>query len=196
MTKKRYIVQCIIMRIIKRYTNRRLYDAKTSQTIHLEDIAEFIQNGEEIKAIDNTTGKDITSKVLAQTFLKIITSDKSEDFQVFLLSSLIKEFKSNLPNFLSRLIQGGIGTEFLTPEKLAKIIENFIGKGDLAIQEKEIYLQKLIGGLNLQQENIQKLLKKLLNTQKKIEKIEISSPRDKKIIENHVLENGNNDSSP
>ncbi len=183
------------MRIIKRYTNRRLYDAKTSQTIHLEDIAEFIQNGEEIKAIDNTTGKDITSKVLAQTFLKIITTDKSEDFQVFLLSSLIKEFKSNLPNFLSRLIQGGIGTEFLTIEKLSKIIENFIGKGDLAIQEKEKYLKKLIGGLNLQQENIQKLIKKLLNTQKEIEKIEISSPRDKKKMENHILENRNKDSS-
>ncbi len=77
------------MRIIKRYSNRRLYDAFCSQLIHLEDIADFIQKGEEVKVIDNTTGKDITSKVLAQAFLRLVTKNKSEDFKVFLFSSLI-----------------------------------------------------------------------------------------------------------
>ncbi|GIX41893.1 MAG: polyhydroxyalkanoate synthesis repressor PhaR [Leptospiraceae bacterium] len=157
------------MRIIKRYSNRRLYDAKSSQVIHLEDIAEYIKQGEEIKVIDNATGEDITSKVLAQTFLKLVTRNKSEDFKVFLFSSLIREIKENLSNFLVRLIQGGIGTELLSPERLTKIVEEFIGKGDLEIHEKEKYLKEIIIKMNLQQEKILELLsKKLLNENKEI----------------------------
>jgi polyhydroxyalkanoate synthesis repressor PhaR len=147
------------MRIIKRYSNRRLYDAFSSQLIHLEDIADFIQKGEEVKVIDNTTGKDITSKVLAQAFLRLVTKNKSEDFKVFLFSSLIREIKENLSNFLIRLIQGGIGTELLNPERLTKIVEEFIGKGDLEIHEKDEYLKKVIYRLNVNQDKLFELLK-------------------------------------
>jgi polyhydroxyalkanoate synthesis repressor PhaR len=158
------------MRIIKRYSNRRLYDAYSSQVIHLEDIAEFIQSGEDIKIIDNTSGKDITSKVLAQTFLKLVTKDKSEDFKVFLFSSLIREIKENLSLFLIRLIQGGIGTEFLNTERISKIVEEFIGKGELELHEKEEYLNKVLIQLNFQKDKIQKLLRdKLLKEKNNID---------------------------
>ena len=42
---------------IKRYANRRLYDAETSKTITLEDVADCIKNGYDVKVIDFYPGR-------------------------------------------------------------------------------------------------------------------------------------------
>ncbi len=47
-------------RIIKRYQNRKLYDTHKSCYVTLEEIAEIIRDGNEIKVLDNKTKKDIT----------------------------------------------------------------------------------------------------------------------------------------
>ncbi len=158
------------MRLIKRYNNRRYYDATSSKSIHLEDIASYLVDGEDIKIIDKSSGKDITSKVLAQTFIKIVTNNKSDDFKKFLFSSLIREVKTDISKFLLRLIQGGIGTELLSVEKITSIVEDFIGKGELKIQDKDKYLNEIASQLKLQKENFEEILfHKLLKSQPYIE---------------------------
>lgn len=147
------------MRIIKRYSNRRFYDTKYKKMIHLEDIANYLKNGEDLRIIDTSkSNEDITDKVLAQTFLKLATKNKNKDFIIFLFSSLIREIQSNLPKFLYRLMQGGIGTELLTTEKLIKIIQTFIDIGELNIYEQNEYIKKLFSNLSSNQEQIKKLL--------------------------------------
>lgn len=135
------------MYVIKKYNNRRLYDSNLKTTITLDTILEYILRGKEIVVIDNRTGKDVTVQVLSRTFLKLISRNKSEDFVKFLFFSLIREFQSNPANFLSRLIQAGIGTEYLNTEKLYRIVEEFTGKGELTVHEKESYFQTLLNQL-------------------------------------------------
>ena len=53
-------------RIIKRYANRKLYDTQHSRYVTLEQIAEMIRNGDEVKIVDNKTKEDLTSVTLAQ----------------------------------------------------------------------------------------------------------------------------------
>lgn len=48
------------VRIIKRYQNRKLYDTFQSCYVTLEEIAQIIREGNEIKVIDNKTKNDIT----------------------------------------------------------------------------------------------------------------------------------------
>lgn len=57
-------------RIIKRYSNRKLYDTRDSRYITLEQIKEMIREGDEIKIIDNKTKEDLTSITLAQIILE------------------------------------------------------------------------------------------------------------------------------
>ena len=52
--------------IIKRYSNRKLYDTSDSCYVTLEDIADMIRQGEDIQVIENNTKQDITSTTLAQ----------------------------------------------------------------------------------------------------------------------------------
>ncbi len=53
-------------KIIKRYTNRKLYDTVESRYVTLDEIAEMVKAGGEVKIIDNRTKEDLTSVTLAQ----------------------------------------------------------------------------------------------------------------------------------
>jgi polyhydroxyalkanoate synthesis repressor PhaR len=52
-------------RVIKRYSNRKLYDTKGSQYVTLLQIADMVRAGEEVQIIDNSTKEDKTEVTLA-----------------------------------------------------------------------------------------------------------------------------------
>jgi polyhydroxyalkanoate synthesis repressor PhaR len=56
--------------VIKRYANRKLYDPRQSRYITLDEIAELIDAGEEVRIIDNKTKEDITRVTLAQVLVE------------------------------------------------------------------------------------------------------------------------------
>lgn len=56
--------------VVKRYSNRRLYDTDASRYVTLEEVAERIRRGEEIQFVDAPTGVDITHGFLAQIVLE------------------------------------------------------------------------------------------------------------------------------
>ncbi len=53
-------------KVIKRYTNRKLYDTVESRYVTLDEIAQMIKGGAEVKIVDNRTKEDLTSVTLAQ----------------------------------------------------------------------------------------------------------------------------------
>src|SRR5574337_740742 len=53
-------------KIIKRYTNRKLYDTVESRYVTLDEIAQMVKAGTEVKILDNRTKEDLTSVTLAQ----------------------------------------------------------------------------------------------------------------------------------
>ena len=57
-------------RIVKRYANRKLYDTQRSRYVTLEQIAEMIRSGEDVKIVDNNSKEDLTSITLAQIILE------------------------------------------------------------------------------------------------------------------------------
>ena len=56
--------------VIKRYSNRKLYDTQESRYVTLEEIEEMIRGGKEISVVDASTGEDLTSVTLAQIILE------------------------------------------------------------------------------------------------------------------------------
>lgn len=56
-------------RLIRRYENRKLYDATAGRYVAIEDIARLIAAGKDVHVEDRRTGEDITSVVLAQVIL-------------------------------------------------------------------------------------------------------------------------------
>lgn len=64
-------------RIIKRYANRKLYDTQHSRYVTLEQIAEMIRHGDDVKIIDNRSKDDLTSVTLAQIIFEEEKKQKS-----------------------------------------------------------------------------------------------------------------------
>ena len=53
-------------RLIRKYSNRRLYDTGGSRHVTLEDLRQLIVAGEKIKVVDDKSGEDLTRSVLLQ----------------------------------------------------------------------------------------------------------------------------------
>ena len=75
-----------MIRLIKRYESRKLYDTEESRYVSLEEIAGWVRGGQEIQVIDNATAADVTSQTLTQIIL-----DEGRRGTSFLPSDLLHE---------------------------------------------------------------------------------------------------------
>jgi len=56
--------------LLKKYTNRRLYDTEKSIYVTLDYVTEVIRNGRKIRVIDTKTKEDVTAAILTQIILE------------------------------------------------------------------------------------------------------------------------------
>jgi polyhydroxyalkanoate synthesis repressor PhaR len=59
-----------MIRLIKRYESRKLYDTEESRYVSLEEIAAWVRAGQEVKVVDNGSSADVTSQTLTQVILE------------------------------------------------------------------------------------------------------------------------------
>ena len=92
-------------RVIKRYSNRKLYDTTDSRYVTLQQIGEMVRRGDDVQIIDNKTKEDKTEVTLAL----IISEDlknKPRSVPLGTLRTLIQERGEKV---LSSLREGPLG---------------------------------------------------------------------------------------
>jgi polyhydroxyalkanoate synthesis repressor PhaR len=52
--------------VVKKYSNRKLYDTYTRRYVTLDVIADLLREGHEVQVVDRSTGADITAVTLSQ----------------------------------------------------------------------------------------------------------------------------------
>jgi polyhydroxyalkanoate synthesis repressor PhaR len=96
-------------RLIKKYANRRLYDASQSRHITLDDIRTMVVAGEQVKVIEDKTNEDITRLILLQ-----VMADQEQFgrpiLSTALLESLIRFYGNSLQGFLSAYLEKSVET--------------------------------------------------------------------------------------
>jgi len=129
-------------RVIKRYSNRKLYDTKDSRYVTLLQIAEMVRGGEEVQIIDNNTKEDLTEVTLAQIIYEEQKQKASSSRAVPLqtLKDLIHQRTEKVLSDLregpiGRLIPGSVKSEPPTGTAKATIAETPMAKA--AADEKE-----------------------------------------------------------
>jgi polyhydroxyalkanoate synthesis repressor PhaR len=91
--------------VIKRYSNRKLYDTKDSRYVTLLQIAEMVRGGEEVQIIDNNTKDDLTEVTLAQ----IIYEEQKAHSRSVPLQTLKELIHTRTEKVLADLREGPIG---------------------------------------------------------------------------------------
>ena len=117
-------------RLIKKYANRRLYDASQSRHVTLEDIREFIVQGEKITVVEDKSGEDITRLILLQViaeqeqFGKPILSSQ-------LLESIIRFYGNGMQEFMSRYLEKSVETFTRQQESLQAQISKLMANAPM-----------------------------------------------------------------
>jgi polyhydroxyalkanoate synthesis repressor PhaR len=56
--------------LIRKYSDRRLYDTGASRYVKLDDIARMVREGADVRVVDGRSGKDITSTIFTQIIVE------------------------------------------------------------------------------------------------------------------------------
>src|SRR5205814_8852508 len=86
---------------IRKYPNRRYYDATHSRHLTLDEIRSLIQQGYDIRVLDARTSADITAQVLTQLILELDTT-KLDSLPVPLLVRLIRMNDQLVKDFIEK----------------------------------------------------------------------------------------------
>jgi len=92
-------------RIVKRYSNRKLYDTRESRYVTLLQIAEMVRAGEEVQIIDNATKDDLTEVTLAQ----IIYEEQKQHSRSVPLQTLRDLIHQRGEKLMTQLREGPLG---------------------------------------------------------------------------------------
>jgi polyhydroxyalkanoate synthesis repressor PhaR len=74
--------------VIKKYENRRLYDTTNSRYVNLEEVAQLLQQGNDVQVIDAGSGEDITRLILTQIIVEDAKTPESS-FPLDLLRQMV-----------------------------------------------------------------------------------------------------------
>ena len=86
--------------LIRKYSDRRLYDTGASRYVKLDDIARLVREGIDVKVVDARTGKDLTSMTLTQIIVEGARGRESA-LPLQLLQQLVRASDRATHEFLS-----------------------------------------------------------------------------------------------
>ena len=159
------------VRLIKRYSNRRLYDVESSRTITQTELAAMIRNGVEVKIVDSSSEEDITLEVLGRVLVNETSSwnDLTESQELF--RQLIISGGDKSMSVLKNTVLASIGAFEVTKAKAEKIIDELIKKGELDKSDRKKAVMEM---LEKTEESTAKLKDKIVKgadkTQKEVQK--------------------------
>jgi polyhydroxyalkanoate synthesis repressor PhaR len=111
---------------IKKYPNRRYYDATHSRHLTLEEIRSLIQRGYDIRVIDAKTSADITAQVLTHIILELDTP-KLDSLPIPLLIRLIRMNDQLVKDFIEKYFNQALKSFFDYQKQLEEQIRQTHG---------------------------------------------------------------------
>jgi polyhydroxyalkanoate synthesis repressor PhaR len=129
--------------LIRKYANRRLYDATASRHVTLTDIRNVIAAGAKVKVVDDTSGEDLTRATLLQIianqelFGRPVLSDQ-------VLEAIIRFYGNPVQEMLTRYLEQSIGAllrqQRVMQTEMAKVLERPAAPlAELARQNMELW---------------------------------------------------------
>jgi polyhydroxyalkanoate synthesis repressor PhaR len=115
-------------RLVKRYSNRKLYDTGESRYVTLDEISRWVKAGEEVKIVENESGEDLTAVTFAQIILEE-ERKKNGYLSLPLLRNLIQHGESALQN-LAATVDRGMEVIRTAPERARTRVQELSSVSD------------------------------------------------------------------
>ena len=178
-------------KLIKRYTNRKLYDTVESRYVTLDEIGEMIKQGVEVKIVDNRSKEDLTSVTLAQIIfeeekkksrmplivLREIIRHPGESISGFIQKEVtprVNSIREGAESRLDKLLRRDEGsTESMSPAELIKSSQRLLEDWQRKIDERIKHgVENVAGSLPALGRDLQALTQRLETLEKKLDELE------------------------
>jgi polyhydroxyalkanoate synthesis repressor PhaR len=120
------------MHVIKRYSNRKLYDASDRRQITLDGIARLVAVGEDVKVVENDDGEDITTVILSEILVERERLSAGP-FSKTILTGLVRAGTATLEQFRRTIT--GTGIVQLAEQEVERVINTWMEIGHMTEQE-------------------------------------------------------------
>jgi polyhydroxyalkanoate synthesis repressor PhaR len=127
--------------LIRKYSDRRLYDTSASRYVKLEDIARMVRDGIEVRVVDARSGKDLTHVILTQ----IIVDDAREReiaLPLQLLTQLVRASDKATHDFLSWYLNSTLDLY----KKAQDTVQTRLSDAKKAVAEPLEFVRNLLSG--------------------------------------------------
>ena len=161
--------------IIKKYSNRKLYDTKEKRYVNLSEVSRLIREGVEVKVIDNKTKEDISSLILAQI---IVEQEKTKKIMLPSILSPLKMLKRGGEDMFRlgrKMFLASLGVLSLTKERANEIAQELIKKGELSQSESSEFVVDLLDKAEKEKDRLIEKIKPEID--KSLEKMNFASKR-------------------
>jgi polyhydroxyalkanoate synthesis repressor PhaR len=112
-------------KVIKRYTNRKLYDTVESRYVTLDEIAEMVKQGVEVKIVDNRSKDDLTSVTLAQIIFE--EEKKKNRMPLKVLREIIRHPGDSISDFIQKEVTPRVAS---IREEAEQRLDKLLGRAD------------------------------------------------------------------
>jgi polyhydroxyalkanoate synthesis repressor PhaR len=117
-------------KVIKRYTNRKLYDTVESRYVTLDEIAAMIKEGVEVRIVDNRTKEDLTSVTLAQIIFE--EEKKKNQMPLAVLREIIRHPGESISGFIQKEVTPRVAS---IREEAEQRLDKLLGREDKRAEE-------------------------------------------------------------
>jgi len=121
--------------LLKKYSNRRLYDMGQSKYVTLSEVAEQVRNGKQVEVVDAKTKDDVTAFILTQIILEE-AKNKNILLPVPLLHIIIQYGDNVLldffRNYLQQVIQNYLAYKKAVDSQFGKWLEMGMDMSEIA----------------------------------------------------------------
>jgi polyhydroxyalkanoate synthesis repressor PhaR len=127
------------VKLVKRYANRKLYDTQRSCYVTLDEIAEMIRTGDDVRVIDNKTKEDLTAVTFAQIIFE--SEKRMSRMPLALLRGLIQSGNDALTDLVNRAVTQPVQQLKAETEKM---VERVVTRSEEAREEARAALRDLV----------------------------------------------------
>lgn len=135
------------MHLIKKYSNRKLYDTKDKRYLTMNRLAELIKSGEEVSVLDNETGDDLTSSIVSQLLARENSAvEKTVPSRV--LMQMLRKGRGTLFEYGKKYISLWQSALTLSKDEIEKLVNSLVNSKEISESEAKNLKNEILGFAN------------------------------------------------
>lgn len=127
--------------LIKKYSDRRLYDTGARRYVNLDEIARMVREGVDVEVRDAGTGKDLTRVILTQ-----IVMEEARSGEAGLPLKLLRQLVVTTDQATHEVLSWYVDTAFDLSKKAGAALRSGVSEAKSAVSSPMEFVRNLLAG--------------------------------------------------